>query len=286
MKVQERLLLKKRAVEAELDRLIPDEDSLLIQAIRYAVLSGGKRFRPLLALCSGESFGLNQEVILPFACAVELIHNYSLIHDDLPIMDDDDFRRGKPSCHKAFGEDVALLAGDALLTLAFEIIASAPVGKQYFTRKERFMKEMAQSAGINGMVGGQLLDITLLPEKLSEKHLLDLLERKTGALIMIAVKVGPILAEASSPVLNFMIDYGRNIGMAFQIRDDILDLPETSSPSYPKGPNAASYFGLEEAKTRLENHVRLAIEALDQASLKSEELRFLASKLLEIEKSL
>jgi geranylgeranyl diphosphate synthase type II len=286
MKVQERLLLEKKAVEAELDRLLPDGNSLLIQAIRYAVLSGGKRFRPLLALSSGESFGLSQKIILPFACAVELIHNYSLIHDDLPIMDDDDFRRGKPSCHKAFGEDVALLAGDALLTLAFEIIASAPVGRQYFTRKERFMKEMAQSAGINGMVGGQLLDITLLADKLSEKQLLDLMERKTGALIMIAVKVGPILAEASSSVLNFMLDYGRNIGMAFQIRDDILDLPETSSSSSPKGPNAASYFGLKEAKARLENHVRLAIEALDQASLKSEELRFLASKLMEIEKSL
>lgn len=276
--------MKKNAVEAELDRLLPDGDSLLVQATRYAVLSGGKRFRPLLALSSGESFGLSQEVILPFACAVELIHNYSLIHDDLPVMDDDDFRRGKPSCHKAFGEDVALLAGDALLTLAFEIVASAPVRKQYFTRKECFLKEMAQSAGLNGMVGGQLLDITLVPDKLSEKQLFDLMEKKTGALIMIAVKVGPILVDANSSVLSCMVEYGRNIGMAFQIRDDILDLPETFSLSSPRRPNAASYFGLEEAKAKLENHVRLAIEALEQAPMKSEELRFLASKLMEIEK--
>jgi geranylgeranyl diphosphate synthase type II len=284
MNVEERLLLKKEAVEAELNRLLPDGDSLLIEAIRYAVLSGGKRFRPLLALCSGESFGLSQEVILPFACAVELIHNYSLIHDDLPMMDDDDFRRGKPSCHRAFREDIALLAGDALLTLAFEIIASAPVGEEHFARKEHFMKEIAQNAGINGMVGGQLLDITLMPDSLSEESLLDLMERKTGALIMTSVKVGPILAEACSSELSLIVEYGRNLGMAFQIRDDILDFPETSPPSSPVRPNAAFFFGLDEAKARLKNHVRLAIDALDQASLASEELRFLALQLLEIER--
>jgi geranylgeranyl pyrophosphate synthase len=284
MNVEERLLLKKEAVEAELNRILPEGDSLLCEAIRYAVLSGGKRFRPLLALCSGESFDLSQEVILPFACAVELIHNYSLIHDDLPMMDDDDFRRGKPSCHRAFREDVALLAGDALLTLAFEIIASAPVGEQHFAGKERFMKEIAQNAGINGMVGGQLLDITLMPDSLTEELLLDLMERKTGALILTSVKVGPILAEAGSSELNRIVDYGRNLGMAFQIRDDILDFPETSPPSSPGRPNAAFFFGLDEAKARLKTHVRLSIEALDQSSLESEELRFLALQLLEIEK--
>lgn len=284
MSVEERLLLKKEAVEEELYRLLPDGDSLLLKAMRYAVLSGGKRFRPLLALCSGESFGLSMEIILPFACAVELIHNYSLIHDDLPMMDDDDFRRGKPTCHRAFREDVALLAGDALLTLAFEIIASAPVGKEHFSRKERLMKEIAHNAGIRGMLGGQLLDITLMPDSLSEELLLDLMERKTGALITTSVKVGPILAEASSSELSHVDDYGRNLGMAFQIRDDILDFPESSLPSSPVRPNAASFFGLDEAKAKLRNHVRLAIEALDRASLASEELRFLASQLLEIER--
>jgi geranylgeranyl diphosphate synthase type II len=143
---------------------------------------------------------------------------------------------------------------------------------------------MAQSAGINGMVGGQLLDVTYMPHHLSEEYLLDLIEKKTGALILIAVKVGPILAEASSSELSHIVDYGRNIGMAFQIRDDILDLPETSSPSSPRRPNAASFFGLEKAKARMETHARLAIDALDQASIRSEELRFLASQLLEIER--
>lgn len=282
MNPEKKLLLKKETIDAELDRLLPQGDSLLIEAMRYAVLSGGKRFRPLLALSSGECFGIRQGVVLPFACAVELIHNYSLIHDDLPMMDNDDFRRGKPSCHKVYREDIALLAGDGLLTLAFEVLASAPVEAEYVTQKERLILEVAQSAGVGGMVGGQLLDITLTPDKLSDECLLDLMARKTGALIMVAVKVGPILAGASPSEFQALDDYGQNIGMAFQMRDDILDLSETSSQETSLRPNAASYFGEEEAKTRLKNHVQSAIEALDRASLESEELRFLASKLLEL----
>jgi len=282
MNIEEKLLFKKETIEAALDRLLPQGDTLLTQAMRYAVLSGGKRFRSLLALSSGECFGISQEVVLPFACAVELIHNYSLIHDDLPMMDDDDFRRGKLSCHKAYREDIALLAGDGLLTLAFEVIASAPVEAEYAMRKERLILEVAQSAGIDGMVGGQLLDITLTPDNLSQERLLDLMARKTGALILVAVKVGPILAGASPPEFQALVDYGWNIGMAFQMRDDILDLPETSSRASSLRPNAASYFGVKEANTRLKNHVQSAIEALERASLGSEELRFLASRLLEL----
>lgn len=276
--------MKKETVEAALDRLLPQGDTLLTQAMRYAVLSGGKRFRSLLALSSGECFGMSQEVVLPFACTVELIHNYSLIHDDLPMMDNDDFRRGKLSCHRAYREDVALLAGDGLLTLAFEVLASAPVEAEYVMRKERLILEIAQSAGIDGMVGGQLLDITLTPDNLSEELLLDLMARKTGALILGAVKVGPILAGASPQEFQALLDYGQNIGMAFQMRDDILDLPQTSSQDSSLRPNAASFFGIEEAITRLQNHVQSAIKSLDRVSLESEELRFLASRLLDLNK--
>jgi geranylgeranyl diphosphate synthase type II len=282
MNIEEKLLLKRETIEAALDRLLPQGDTLLTQAMRYAVLSGGKRFRSLLALSSGECFGISQGVVLPFASAVELIHNYSLIHDDLPMMDNDDFRRGKLSCHKAYREDIALLAGDGLLTLAFEVLASAPVENEYSMRKERLILEIAQSAGIDGMVGGQLLDITLTPDNLSEELLLDLMARKTGALILGAVKVGPILAGASPQEFQALLDYGQNIGMAFQMRDDILDLPETSSQDSSLRPNAASYFGVEEANTRLQNHVQSAIKALDRVSLESEELRFLASGLVDL----
>ena len=161
MKVEERLKLKRKAVERELESILSQEKSLLFQAMRHAVFSGGKRFRPLLALSSGECFGASPDLVLPFACALELIHNYSLVHDDLPSMDNDDFRRGKPSCHKAYGEDIALLAGDSLLTMAFEIAAQAPLRNNLQIKRGQIIKEISQFAGVRGMIGGQLMDITL-----------------------------------------------------------------------------------------------------------------------------
>ena len=282
MTVQEKLQLKKDVIEESLGRLLPVEENPLVEAMRYAVLSGGKRFRPLLALSSGECFGLNLESVLPFGCALELIHNYSLVHDDLPMMDDDDFRRGKPSCHKVFGEDIALLVGDSLLTLAFEVLASAPWGVSQSERKERLIREIAQGAGIHGMVGGQLLDITLTLDGLSEDNLQDLMTKKTGSLILSSARVGPILAGASTAEVQAMTDYGNNLGLAFQMRDDILDSNHFSSQDPPKHPNAASYYGIERAKKKLEQHVQSSVQALDSAGLKSDELRYLASRLLEI----
>jgi geranylgeranyl diphosphate synthase type II len=285
MDVRNKLRLKKDAVEQYLNRLLPDEENALVKAMRYAVLSGGKRFRPLLAISSGECFGLAQDLILPFGCALELIHNYSLVHDDLPMMDDDDFRRGKPSCHKVFGEDIALLVGDSLLTLAFEVLASAPWNASAFERKERLVREIAQSAGARGMIGGQLLDITLKLDSLSEEDLQSLMVKKTGQLILVSVKVGPLLAGASADEIRAMTEYGNNIGLAFQIRDDILDSGQFSAQDPFQHPNAAAFYGEEEAKKMLKQHVRSAQEAIDSAGLESEELRFLASRLLELEKN-
>jgi geranylgeranyl diphosphate synthase type II len=285
MDVRNKLRLKKDAVEQYLNRLLPDEENPLVKAMRYAVLSGGKRFRPLLAISSGECFGLAQDLILPFGCALELIHNYSLVHDDLPMMDDDDFRRGKPSCHKVFGEDIALLVGDSLLTLAFEVLASAPWDASAFERKERLVREIAQSAGARGMIGGQLLDITLKLDSLSEEDLQSLMVKKTGQLILVSVKVGPLLAGASADEIRAMTEYGNNIGLAFQIRDDILDSGQSSAQDPFQHPNAATFYGEEEAKKMLTQHVRSAQEAIDSAGLESEELRFLASRLLELGKN-
>jgi geranylgeranyl diphosphate synthase type II len=282
MDVVTKLQLAREAVDEALDRLLPPENNRLAEAMRYSVFSGGKRYRPLLALSSGECFGLRQEEVLPFGCALELIHNYSLIHDDLPLMDDDDFRRSKPSCHKVFGEGIALLAGDSLLALAFEVLASASWSPSKLALKERMIKEIAQSAGIQGMVGGQLLDITLTIDILTEKNLHDLMAKKTGALILASVKVGPILAGVSPSVLQNMVEYGQNVGLAFQIKDDILDSEDFSAQDSPNKPNAVSYLGLEEAKKRLNRHVQAALKALDSASLVSEELRYLASRLLEV----
>jgi geranylgeranyl diphosphate synthase type II len=284
MNVQDKLALKKKLIDNELERILTQEDSLLFQAMRHAVLSGGKRFRPLLALSAGECLGAGEDILLPFACGLELIHNYSLVHDDLPLMDDDDFRRGKPSCHKAFGEDIALLAGDSLLTLAFEVIALAPVDKRLVSQKEQIIQEISHLAGAEGMVGGQLMDITLSPEEISEENLHELILKKTGALIIASVKTGAILGEASVPQLDAMVEYGRNIGLAFQIRDDIFDSIDEGEKEHPPRPSYVSLHGQEEAKKRLKIFVEKGIRAFDKTSLESEELRHLALRLLDIER--
>ena len=280
MSVEARIRQKKEAVDLELRRILSAEDSLLFETMRRSVFSGGKRFRPLLALCSAECFGVPRDAVLPFACGLELIHNYSLIHDDLPSMDNDDFRRGQPSCHKAFGEGVALLAGDSLLTLAFEVMAQAALNAG--PKKEKVIEEISVLAGVRGMIGGQLMDITLSPEKISEEVFEELALKKTGSLIIASVKTGAILGDARPFELEAIVTYGKNVGLAFQLRDDILDSAEKEEKSHPPRPNAVSVFGLEESKQRLKIHVEAAIKALDEASLESEELRYLASRLLEL----
>ena len=283
MDVEERLRQKKEAVERELERILSQEDSLLFKAMRHAVLSGGKRFRPLLAFSSGECFGVSQDMVLPFACALELIHNYSLVHDDLPSIDNDDYRRGQPSCHKAFGEDIALLTGDSLLTLAFEVMAQASLEENLLPRKEKVLREISHLSGVKGMIGGQLMDITLNPEELTEEVFHDLILKKTGGLITASVKTGALLGGAGDSELEAIGQYGRNIGLAFQIRDDILDTAQEADKGALSRPNYVSQFGLETAKKRLHNFIETARSVLDKASLESEELHYLASKLLELE---
>jgi geranylgeranyl diphosphate synthase type II len=283
MDVEERLKQKKQAVERELERILSKDDTLLLKAMRYAVLSGGKRFRPLLALSSGECFGAAQDVVLPFACALELIHNYSLVHDDLPSLDNDDIRRGQPSCHKAFGEDIALLAGDSLLTLAFEVIAKTHVNDDLRPRKEKVLRGISHFSGVNGMIGGQLMDVTLSAEDLTEEILHDLILKKTGALITASVKTGAIIGGANDSQLEAINQFGRNIGLAFQIRDDIHDSDQETKREGPFRPNYVSLLGLETAKKRLKMYIDTARSVLDEASLESEELHYLASKLIEIE---
>jgi len=280
MKVEERLKLKKKAVERELESILSQENSLLFQAMRHAVFSGGKRFRPMLALSSGECFGASSDLVLPFACALELIHNYSLVHDDLPSMDNDDFRRGKPSCHKAYGEDIALLAGDSLLTMAFEIAAQAPLRNNLQIKRGQIIKEISQFAGVRGMVGGQLMDITLSQDALTEEIFHELILKKTGSLIIASVKTGAILGEAGDSELEAVIKYGRNVGLAFQVRDDILDSAKDAQKGRLPRPNYVSLFGLKGSERRLKDFVEAAKNALDEASLESEELYYLAAQLL------
>jgi geranylgeranyl pyrophosphate synthase len=219
MGIEAKLAVRKCLIERELDRLLGHGHGVLVRAMRYAVFPGGKRFRPLLLLSSGACFGVSPSRLLPFACAIELIHSYSLVHDDLPSMDNDHLRRGKPTLHRAFGENLAILAGDGLLTLAFETMAGAPVPKGKMGQKQEAILMVSRSAGADGMVGGQVLDITWKPKGLSRAKIEDLIQKKTGALIQAAVEVGALLGDARPAERQAIRDFGRSVGLAFQVRD-------------------------------------------------------------------
>jgi geranylgeranyl diphosphate synthase type II len=218
----------RRRVDEALDRYLPAVDDAspvparLAEAMRYSVLGGGKRLRPLLCLMAADASGADPAAALPASCALELVHTYSLIHDDLPAMDDDDLRRGRPTCHKAYDESTAILAGDGLLTLAFEVIVRHV---RPSATAAACVKALAEGAGPAGMVGGQMAD--LLAEGRSDGTVADLEaihRRKTGALLRSALRMGAIVAGAAPPILEALETYGRAVGLAFQIVDDLLDV--------------------------------------------------------------
>ena len=217
--------------------LLP-ETSRVCQAARYSLLAGGKRVRAILTLAACELLGGNEAAAMRFACAVEMLHCYSLIHDDLPCMDNDDMRRGKPSCHKAFGEATALLAGDALLTEAFEAIAGAPACAE---TKARAALALAAGAGSKGMVWGQELDLRCEGQPVSEETLRLIHANKTGALINAAVQLGAAAALAGEPDCAALRAYALDLGLVFQIVDDVLDVTSTSEElGKPAGSDASN----------------------------------------------
>ena len=218
------------AVDAALERLLPQESTRpasIHQAMRYSVFAGGKRIRPILCLETARIFAADVTPALHPACAIEMIHTYSLIHDDLPALDNDDLRRGKPTCHKKFGEASAILAGDALLTLAFETIGATPVAAAQCVA---MVKEVASAAGtVNGMVGGQVADLEAERQRV-EPEMLEYIHRsKTAALIRAAVTAGAICAAAPAEDVARLRRFGESIGWAFQVTDDILDVEESSA---------------------------------------------------------
>jgi geranylgeranyl diphosphate synthase, type II len=225
--------------------------SVLHQAVCYGVLDGGKRFRPILTLAVGELFGAKRRNLLPFACAIELIHCYSLIHDDLPALDNDDLRRGKLSCHKRFGEAIALLAGDALLTEAFFVMSDARIARLLGGPLiSKIIREVSDAAGIRGMIGGQSNELELAKRKVTPAVLENLDRLKTGALITTAARLGAIIGGAAAKDLGRITRYAQALGLAFQITDDILDSHEVSSDKRnPKG--IVNYLSVAEpAKAR------------------------------------
>ena len=275
-------------IEAELDRYTADCGSLhpaLLEAMRYSLLDAGKRIRPILALEFCRAAGGNPDDAMPFACGVEMIHTYSLIHDDLPCMDNDDLRRGKPSCHVQFGEDTALLAGDALQPLAFETMLSGSQLRPDLT--VRAANTLAHACGAAGMVGGQVIDLANEGKHvgLDELRLMD--AGKTGAIIKAACVMGVIAADGSDEMIAIAENYAENIGIAFQITDDILDVTSTAEVlgkpvESDIGNDKSTYvslLGLEKAREEAARYTSLAVDAIASLGDKAEFLAGFAQML-------
>ena len=283
---------RQKIVEEALEHYLPREDNIpsdIYKAVRYSVFNGGKRIRPILCLAAAEAVGGDLGPAIPIACALELIHSYSLIHDDLPAMDDDDFRRGKPTCHKVFGENIAILAGDALLTEAFVLLSQVEKVRLSAERRLAVIQEIAQAAGISGMVGGQALDVLSGKSVPDENTLYEIHRRKTGALIVAAVKSGAIIFNARKDKIQALAEYGINVGLAFQIADDILNVEgnrelmgkETGSDAAHDKLTYPSLLGLDVAKEKLAKYIDAAVASLSGFDERARPLLVIARYIME-----
>ena len=281
----------RKLVDAALDRLLPAESVPPVKvhtAIRWSVFAGGKRFRPLLSIAVGKTFGAAPEFLIDTACALEMIHTYSLIHDDLPSMDNDDLRRGRATCHVRFGEATAILAGDALQTLAFKTISEAgrlPAGKRV-----DLIREIANASGTpNGMVAGQAFDLEAESSEVTAAELERIHRLKTGALIIAAARCGAIIAAASETELATVTDYAGHLGLLFQITDDLLDITATAetmgkTPGKDMRSKKATYpalYGVETTRKHLAHAHQMARASLEHLHRPTELLRAIADFILE-----
>jgi len=284
---------RKDLVDRALDGFLPPESTYpesIFKAVRYSLFAGGKRLRPILVITAAEICGASAAVVLPVACALEMIHTYSLIHDDLPAMDDDDFRRGRPTSHRVFGEAAAILAGDALLTEAFRLMA----GRELMagTPPERILTvigEIARAAGFFGMIAGQVADIASEGKRADEQTLAFIHSRKTERMITVSLRAGAILAGAGEKVLHQLTEYGKRIGLSFQISDDILNV-ESSTAVLGKGTGSdaargkmtyPALFGLEVSKEKARLLIEEAIQCLAPFGKEADPLRSLALFIVE-----
>ncbi len=279
---------KQELVNIILDRYLPRKDEYpknLHKAIRYSVFAGGKRLRPYLTMLAYQIFAGNPEPITPVAAAIEMIHTFSLIHDDLPDIDNDDYRRGKKSCHALFGEGEALLAGDSLLVSAFELITYAEISAEL---RVRFIRELARECGISGLIAGQMVDIQSEGKKVSKKTLQYIHENKTAKLINICLRFGALAGGAPPEELAAIEEYGNCLGMVFQIVDDLLDIegdPEELGKSVGKDVEVEkatfpSVWGVEESRRQARELTEKAKQAIVKLGEKAMLLDVLADYML------
>jgi len=293
--IQRYLVDQQARVDLELDSLVPAAEVYppsIHQAMRHSLFAGGKRLRPILCIESGRLFGGEEGTLLRLGSALELIHTYSLIHDDLPALDNDDLRRGQPTCHRVFGEATAILAGDALLTLAFELISSPkslPAGGLEDSRKLRVIHEIAHAVGTRaGMVSGQVVDIEATSQKADAATLEYIHSAKTGAFIRAAMRAGAIQSGAPEEGLDLVTTYGEKVGLAFQIADDLLDvLGSSESLGKTAGKDGTekkltypALYGVEESRRIAQLLVHEACNALKSFGTKAQRLREIADYLI------
>lgn len=288
--LQQFLEAKTKLVNKALDKFLPAETAkprTIHKAMRYSLFAGGKRMRPALCLAAAEACGGSDSQAMAAACAVECIHTYSLIHDDLPAMDNDDFRRGKPTNHKVFGEGIAVLAGDALLTQAFEILAQATPTKRYSTRE--YIMDLAKASGSLQLIAGQVADLEGEGKKVSPAELQYIHERKTSALLCCSVRLGGMSANCTTAQLKALSDFGYHVGLAFQVIDDILDVTKTTEELgktagkdiHAQKATYPALLGLEKSRKIARELTDKAFAALKPFGKKAHSLNLLATYLLE-----
>jgi geranylgeranyl diphosphate synthase type II len=292
MDIKAYLAKKKDIVDKTLEKLVPPAKAFpasVHEAMRYSLFAGGKRVRPILAIAAAEALGAKTADLLPIAGSLELIHTYSLIHDDLPAMDNDDFRRGRPTCHKVYGDAIAILAGDGLLNLAFEVLSDPGRLKAIpANRLLAVVKEISTASGVFGMVGGQVVDIESEGKEIDFPTLEYIHTHKTGALIRASVRSGALYAKANKRQFTALTRYGEMTGLAFQIADDILDITgkqeeigKDVGSDLKKGKRTfPSFYGLEESRRRAVEVADKAVLALKDFDRKADPLRELANYII------
>ncbi len=292
MNIKAYLRSRQKKIDRALERYLPGENArppTIHKAMRYSLFAGGKRLRPILCLAAAETCGGKIGNALPLACALECIHTYSLVHDDLPSMDNDDFRRGRPTCHKVFGDGIAVLAGDGLLTIAFEIVSRAKTPRHY--DMSILLREIAMAAGSQKLIAGQVADLEAEGRNIDMMGLRYIHEKKTAAILTTSARLGAMSANADAKKLAAITKFGRALGLAFQIIDDILDVTQTSeklgkSAGKDAAAKKATYpavIGLKKSRLEAKRLTRRAHNALSIFDGKAEALHALANYLLERE---
>lgn len=279
-------------VDAAMDAYLPparERPSTIHEAMRYAIFAGGKRLRPILCLAAADACGGETADALAPACAVELMHTYSLVHDDLPAMDDDDLRRGRPTCHKVYGEGMAVLCGDALLTESFLVLSRAPATQRYGTRD--YIAELAETGSSRKLIGGQVMDLEGEGKKPTRRELVRIHEAKTAALLTTSLRLGAMTANATPAKLGALTDFGYNLGLAFQVIDDILDVTQSTevlgkTAGKDQAVEKATYpsvIGLAASRREAAKLTAAAMNALKPIGKKAARLEEIAAYLLKRE---